>query len=88
MTPEERFEHIEANLQSVSDRLDTLTKIHLDSEQEWRERMGRIEASIEKMSAENRERDRRWNEIVDAIARLALIAQRHEQRLDDLEGKS
>jgi septal ring factor EnvC (AmiA/AmiB activator) len=88
MTPEERFEYIEATLQSVSNRLDILTKIHLDSEQEWRERMDRIEASIEKMSAENRERDRRWSEVVDAIARLALIAQRHEQRLDDLEGKS
>jgi hypothetical protein len=123
MTPEERFEQIEATLQSVSNRLDILTKIHLDSDREWRERLDRIEAAIaqdgehiralavnaiqdsehiralavnavnvrnESVERDKRmaEIDRRWTDAVDAIARLARIADRHEERLDDLEGKA
>jgi hypothetical protein len=73
MTPEERFERIERNL-------DILTKIHLDSEQEWRERMDRLDASIaelRKASAEDAEN----------IRRLARIAEIHERRISDLEGE-
>jgi len=108
MTPEERFEQIEATLQSVSNRLDILTKIHLDSDREWRERMdrsqqewrermerdgrewrermGRIEAAIAQDAEHIRALAVNTVQAADAIARLARIAERHEERLDDLEG--
>ena len=122
MTPEERFEQIEATLQSVSNRLDILTKIHLDSDREWRERMDRSQQEwrermerdgqewrerVERMERDGREWRERMGRIeaaiaqdaehiralavntvqaADAIARLARIAERHEERLDDLEG--
>jgi len=42
------------------------------------------------MVAENRERDRKWDErfgqVLEGIARLLHIAEIHEQRLDDLQG--
>lgn len=37
-------------------------------------------------SAENRERDRRMGEVMEAIARLLHVAEIHEQRLERLEG--
>jgi len=48
------------------------------------------EEAIGKMVAENRERDRKWDErfgqVLEGIARLLHIAEIHEQRLDDLQG--
>ena len=51
---------------------------------------GRHEAltqSVELMAAENRERDRRMAEVMEAIARLLHIAEIHEHRIEGLEGQ-
>jgi hypothetical protein len=37
------------------------------------------------MAAENRERDRRFGDIMEGVARLLHIAEIHERRLTDLE---
>ena len=51
------------------------------------ERHEALAQSVELMSAENRERDRRMGEIMEAIARLVHVAEIHEQRLERLEGQ-
>ncbi len=54
---------------------------------------GRHEAltqTVELMAAENRERDRMWDEkmgqVMESIARLLHIAEIHEHRIERLEG--
>jgi hypothetical protein len=59
---------------TVEERLEKLTERH-----------EALTQTVELMAAENRERDRRWNEVIEAIARLAHIAEIHERRIDDLE---
>jgi hypothetical protein len=48
-----------------------------------------LATDMRQMIAENRERDRQWNErwmdIAEAIARLANTAHAHEQRISDLQ---
>jgi hypothetical protein len=66
---------------TIDERLDRLTERH-----------EALTHTIELMMAENRDRDQkfeverqrsqqRWNEVVEAIARLAHVAQIHEQRI-------
>jgi hypothetical protein len=59
---------------SLDERLEKLTERH-----------EALTQSVELMAAENREKDRRMGEIMEAIARLLHIAELHEQRLDRLE---
>ena len=51
------------------------------------ERHEALTQSVELMAVENRERDRRMGEIMEAIARLAHVAEIHEHRLGRLEGE-
>jgi hypothetical protein len=44
-----------------------------------------LTAENRQMAAENRERDRRMGEIMEAIARLAHVAEIHERRIERLE---
>lgn len=60
---------------AIDERLERLT-----------ERPEALTQTVELMAAENRERDRRLSEIMEAIARLAHVAEIHERRLTDLEG--
>ena len=79
MTFEERLEAI-AKLQFEFRRdLDTLAKIHLNNDREWRERHDRMDARINKL-LENSTKD------AENIRALARSAEMHERRLTDLEG--
>lgn len=51
------------------------------------ERHEALTQSVELMAVENRERDRRMGEIMEAIARLAHVAEIHEHQLGRLEGE-
>jgi hypothetical protein len=76
---------IDERLESIARNLDTLTKLHLDGEREWRE----AQAANEKSQAANEKRfaqiTRNFEVVHDSIKRLERIAVAHEQRLDDLE---
>jgi hypothetical protein len=60
---------------TIDERLERLTERH-----------EALTQTVELMVAENRERDRRMTEIMEAIARLLHVAQIHEQRIERLEG--
>jgi len=59
---------------TIDDRLEKLTERH-----------EALTQTVELMAAENRERDRRLGEVMEAIARLLHIAEIN-QRIDPLEG--
>lgn len=60
---------------TIDERLEKLTGKH-----------EALTQSEELMASENRERDRRMGEVMEAIARLLHIAEIHEHRIDRLEG--
>jgi len=72
MTVDERIEAIARNL-------DTLTKIHLDNDREYRDRFTQLTAAIEKLQIS-------VQQDAENIRGLARIAEIHERRLTDLEG--
>ena len=75
MTPEERFEKLERDLERLKERHEALTQsVEL------------LRASMEEAHVENKERDRRLVEIMEGVARLLHIAEIHERRIDRLEG--
>jgi prefoldin subunit 5 len=49
------------------------------------ERHEALTQTVELMAAENRERDKRMAEIMEAIARLVHVAEIHEHRIERLE---
>jgi len=51
------------------------------------ERHEALTQSVELMAAENRERDRRMTEIMEAIGRLLHVAEIHEHRIERLEDR-
>ena len=57
-----------------------------ESLERLKERHEALTQTVELMAAENRERDRRWAEVTEAIARLLHIAEIHEHRISRLEG--
>jgi len=94
VTPEERFEQIERNLHSASERMDMLIKIHLDNDGEYRERLDRLEGSIVELrngivELRNGISDLRIASAQDGenIRALARIAEIHERRLSRIEGE-
>ncbi|MBI4902122.1 MAG: hypothetical protein HY820_00705 [Acidobacteria bacterium] len=89
MTPEERFEHIEAILARIATRQETeaehIAMLLEDSKTRNADIEGLIESSRllnEQVRLGKAERD----QDAENIRRLANIAQAHEHRLDDLEG--
>ena len=71
MTIDERFENI-------AHTLDTLIKIHLDNDREYRERIDQLTAAVHEL----RITAQQDGENIRALARIAEI---HERRLTDLE---
>lgn len=78
MTVEERFEAIESHLQSASERIDVLTKLHLEYAERQEETERRHSQQIERLT-------RIAADMKDITQRLANIAVAHEDRLDDHE---
>ena len=71
---------IEQKLEALTQTVELLARMHLDNEKLFREHQ-----------AEYRDRsirtDERMAHLMDAMTRLANIAEAHEERLDDLEDK-
>lgn len=61
---------------TIDERLERLTERH-----------EALTQTVELMTAENRERDKRLAEIMEAIARLVHVAEIHEQRIERLEDR-
>ena len=85
---------IDERLDNITRNLDILTKLHLDSDREWREAQTENEkrfAENEKRFAENEKRfalvTHNFEVVLDSIKRLERIALSHNERLDDLEGQ-
>jgi hypothetical protein len=62
---------IEEQLQQISENLNTLTRIHLGNDREYRERFVANE--------------KRLAQLMDTMNRLGRILEIHDQRLDDHE---
>jgi len=60
---------------TIDERLDKLTERH-----------EALTQTVELTAAENRERDRRMGEIMEAVGRLVHVAEIHEHRIERLEG--
>lgn len=85
MTTDERID-------AIARALDTLTKIHLGDDREYRERFQQIAAIQEKNSRDIQDLTREMQSVRSAlqldaenIRALARVAELHEQRLDRLE---
>jgi hypothetical protein len=61
---------------TIDERLERLTERH-----------EALTQSVELMLAENRQRDKRLGEIMEGIASLVHVAEIHEHRLDEHEGR-
>jgi hypothetical protein len=96
----ERFERIEANLQAASERIDMLTKIHLDNQRDHEERIAALEktaeetrAAVREMRATNHQMalytlklDELLENFVETFRNHDNRLDDHKRRLDDLEG--
>jgi hypothetical protein len=78
MTTDERIEAITSNL-------DTLTKLHLDNDREYREILGSLAATVGRLDIAVEKLTAFAADVKDALRRLTNIAGAHERRLDDLE---
>jgi hypothetical protein len=74
---------IDQRLDAIARNLDTLTKIHLDNDREYRERFDRMSAGYNDRFQRN---EQRLAQVMDAMNRLITIVESRQQRLDDLEG--
>ena len=77
--------NIDERLEAMARTLDTLIKIHLDNDREYRERFAEIAGAQRENEARFAQVTRNFEVMLDSLNRLAEIARAHEQRLDDLE---
>ena len=73
MTTDER-------LDAISRNLELLASLHLDLEKQTAARFAETDRRFAEIAA-------RFSETIEFFNRLAHIAEAHEQRLDDLEGR-
>jgi|GraSoiStandDraft_16_1057320.scaffolds.fasta_scaffold773257_1 hypothetical protein len=78
--------NIDERLDRISQNLDTLTKIHLDNDREYRERFDKIAMSLESLSRDVQTLNAAAQHDGENIRALARIAEIHERRLTALEG--
>ena len=64
---------IDEQLQQITANLNTLTRIHLDNDREYRERF--------------QQNEKRLAQLMDSKNRLVSVMEAREQRLDDPEGR-
>jgi len=86
MTPEERFARIEEHLQSVSNRIDILTKLHLDADREHAERAAEHEKqTAERLAEHARRAAEHEKQMAERAAEHAQRAAEHAQRVAEHE---
>jgi hypothetical protein len=78
---------IDERLELIAQNLDTLTRIHIDNDREYRERFQHLTEAIEKNTRDIELLKRVSEQDGENIRALARIAEIHEQRLDDLDGQ-
>ena len=83
---------IDERLENIARSLDTLTKIHLDDDREYRERFQKLTESQERLAAAQEQNAREIQALQilsqqdgEHIRALARIAELHHQRLNGLE---
>jgi hypothetical protein len=79
--------NIDERLERISQNLDTLTKIHLDNDREYRERFDKIAMSLESLTRDVQTLKTATQQDGENIRALARIAEIHERRLTALEGE-
>ena len=76
---------IDERLEAIAQNLDQLTRIHIDSDREYRERFQQIEELFRRNEERFDRNEGRLAQFMDTMNRLGRILEIHEQRLDDLE---
>jgi hypothetical protein len=76
---------LDERLETITRNLDTLTKIHLDNDREFRERFQRLTEAQEKNTRDIQALTILVERDGENIRALARIAELHQQRLDRLE---
>jgi ABC-type transporter Mla subunit MlaD len=83
---------IDERIEAIASNLDTLTKLHLDNDREYREIIGSLAATVGRMDTAVGRMDTAVEKLTafaadvkDALRRLANIAGAHQDRLDDHE---
>jgi len=79
--------NIDERLERISQNLDTLTKIHLDNDREYRVRIDKIAMSLESLTRDVQTLKTATQQDGENIRALARIAEIHERRLTALEGE-
>ena len=69
---------------TFEEKLDRLTERH----EALTQSVEMLAADTRQQAAENRERDRRLGELMEAVTRLVHVAEIHEQRIERLEGEA
>ena len=82
MTPEERFERIESNLEEVSNNLAIVTR----RQEEMAARQQYHDEAFERMDAGITELRESIHDVLSTTKALSLIAANHERRIEGLEG--
>jgi len=77
---------IDERLENISRNLDTLTKLHLDSERQREQDDSERRANDREYRERFQQNEKRLAQLMDTMNRLGRILEIHDQRLDDLEG--
>ena len=78
---------IDERLEVISSKLELLATLHIDLEHQTAERFAEVAKRFAETDKRFAETDKRFAETLQFINRLAHVAEAHEQRLDDIEGR-
>jgi len=83
MTIDERLERLTERHEALTQSVELLVAENRQAVEERRQ----VVEEYREMAAENKLRDKRMGEIMEGIARLLHVAEIHEQRLDEHDGR-
>ena len=90
MTIDERLERLTERHEALTQSVELLVAENRQVVEERRqvaEERRQVVEEYREMAAENKLRDKRMGEIMEGIARLLHVAEIHEQRLDEHDGR-
>ncbi len=76
---------IDERIEAIASNLDTLTKLHLDNDREYRGMLGSLAATVGRLDTAVEKLTDFAADVKDALRRLTNIAGAHQERLDDHE---
>jgi hypothetical protein len=77
---------IDERLQALTESVELLTSLHRDLERETTEKIRSLAVIAEHNEVRAAQMDKRAAQMMEAITRLARVAENHERRINDLEG--